>query len=248
MGTNLRRLGRVRVSHGRRGEPPTRRITLRQIEPTETPSPQQKTQDFSLVYARGPDLHALRRHDRVEPDLEVADRLVDVHELVQAEQADAERVVVVRLAEHERHARRDLELRVLEVARVRGVVVRVNDGYARRLPALGGDGRVALVLEHLAHTHAQIPRRLLGLLEAELLGLVDDVSEDFDSVRRHGGVVHVAAVAVGAHDGFPFVQVDGEGRGPVRTSTSELGYSEMSLHAIEPTRSPGRHRDEREEQ
>ena len=39
-----------------------------------------------------------------KPDLEVADRLVDVHELVQAEQADAERVVVV--ARRGRAARR----------------------------------------------------------------------------------------------------------------------------------------------
>ena len=49
------------------------------------------------------DLHALRRHDRVQSNLEVADRLVDVHELVQAEEADAEAVVVVRLAEDERN-------------------------------------------------------------------------------------------------------------------------------------------------
>ena len=84
MSTSLRRLGRAWTA-ARRGEPP----------------PMRETQDFSLVYERGPDLHALRRHDRVEPDLEVADRLVDVHELVQAEQADAERVVVVRLAEDE---------------------------------------------------------------------------------------------------------------------------------------------------
>ena len=66
MRTDLRRLGRARMA-ARRGEPP----------------PTRETQDFLLVYARGPDLHTLRRHDRVEPNLEVADRLVDVHELVQ---------------------------------------------------------------------------------------------------------------------------------------------------------------------
>ena len=92
-------------------------------------------EDSRPVYARGPDLRCLRRQNRVEPDLEVADRLVDVHELVQPEQADAERVVVVRLAEDERHAGRDLELRVLEVSGVRGVVVGITDRDARRLVA-----------------------------------------------------------------------------------------------------------------
>ena len=109
--------------------------------------------------------------DSVQGVRQESDRSVDVVQLVQAEQADAKRPVVVAFVAHQRHAGRDLQAVVEELPAILQIgVVGVADHHTRRLKALGGDAAEAAALQQIPNAPAQFDLFLADHPSSDLAG------------------------------------------------------------------------------
>ena len=138
-------------------------------------------------------------------------RALDIVQLLQPEQADAEGLEVRRLVALQGDAGGDLQALGGEFfAGFDFAVVGVADHHAGGLEAFGGDAFKAFAGEQGADLFAESPLFVAYFGEAVAGGFLDHVAKAGEGVAGHGGVVGVAALFVGLHDLQPFLQVAGE--------------------------------------
>ncbi len=91
-------------------------------------------------------------------------------------------------------------------------LIGVAHHHARGVETVGGNAFEAPRGEKRAHLVAQFLLRVTDFLEPVGAGLVHGIAERPQRVGRHGGVISVPVVFVGAHDVQPFAQIAREAR------------------------------------
>src|SRR5215470_3725326 len=149
--------------------------------------------------------------NRAQCFVEMAHGSLDVPELFEAEQADAEGLEVRSLIALQGYPSRRLQPELDEsLAGVQADVVGIAHNYARSLESCGGDARVAAPLEQCTHRLTKL--LLLGTQPRKAAGtrLEHRVACARERVSGHRRVVEVRAAFVGLHDLQPFPEVGGE--------------------------------------
>jgi len=172
-----------------------------EIGPTETAAelaPYLVPQPITLVLAR-------------EHLLEGADRALDVVQLFESEQTDAEGLEISRLVALQRHSGGDLQAMVGKFLAALDVgIIGVAHHYARGLKAGGGHAFEAFAGQHGAHPIAQNLLFAADLVETVGLRLFHHFVKSRQGIAGHGRMVGMPALFVGLHDLQPLFQVAGE--------------------------------------
>eukprot|EP00755_Sulcionema_specki_P007700 Sspe_Gene.38947::Locus_18782_Transcript_1_1_Confidence_1.000_Length_1375::g.38947::m.38947 len=146
--------------------------------------------------------------DLLEGIVQVGNVLVDVLNLVQPEEPEAEGVEGLRLIDLQRHPSGDLDAQVLELDRKAALTV--ADHHARGTESFGSNTLVSMLGAQLTHLLSQFPLPSLRLVEPELPGLRHHVTEDAEGVGGHGAVVDVSTLLVGLHHVHPRLEAQHE--------------------------------------
>ena len=111
----------------------------------------------------------------------------------------------------QRHPGSDLDALCRELfARLDVRIAGIADDDTGRLEAFGRDALEACTGKQCADLRPELRLGRLGLVEAVRLGVLHDLTEGDQRVRRHGGMIGVRTALIRRHDLQPFAQVTGK--------------------------------------